>query len=192
MRNSILKKLNLAFDAEYKFLNGITNIDVDSQILIFDISDINGKGRKEICKFLLEYITEKLKYNNRTLIYIDEVWKLIYDDDELFMHIFNLYKTSRKRNAGIVTITQDISDMFNKGNGSYGKSIFNNSNIKLFFKTDYNESNVLRNIGIIEEKEYEKMLNLNKGEALMLQVEANDCEKLIMEGEIFSDSTSCK
>jgi type IV secretory pathway VirB4 component len=55
-----------------------------------------------------------------------------------------LYKTIRKLNAAIVTITQDISDFFSKDMGIYGKSIFNNSFIKMFFKVEYSDSEILQ------------------------------------------------
>ena len=196
-KQKILKELNEKFNGEYEFLNGITNKDLNSDIVIFNISNLHLSERSDLSKVILELIEEKIKNNYRSLIYIDEVWKLIYKNEVLSNMIFDLYKTVRKRNAGIVTITQDVSDFFSKDTGGYGKSIFNNSYIKIFFKVEYQESKLLQSIGIVDNKEYLDMIKLNKGEmnmyinseAIKIKIESSNYEKEIIEGSEMIDNS---
>lgn len=199
-RDAIVKKLKNKFEASFSFLNGITNLGLDSDIVVFNISQVNANEKSGVCEIILEYIKNNLSINDKSLIYIDEVWKLIYTSEALSEKIFDLYKTVRKRNAGIVTITQDISDFFSKDGAGFGKSIFNNSYIKLFFKVEYQETEILRNIGIINEEDYRQMSTLNKGEMNMylnnsclgLKIEANEYEKKYIEGGKEDDNTCNK
>ena len=199
-KKKIIDELKDKFEGEFSFLNGITNIDVKSDIIVFNISEAKADFRSKIGKIILEIIERKLKSNYRSLIYIDEVWKLIYNNESLSSIIFDLYKTVRKRNAGIITITQDLSDFFSKDTGGYGKSIFNNSYVKVFFKIEYQESKLLESMGIINEKEYLDMIKMGKGEmnmyinseAIKIKVEASNYEKNIIEGSEIIDNNRTK
>ena len=76
-----------------------------------------------------------------------------------------MYKTIRKRNASIISITQDISDFFEYKNGAYASSILNNSCFKVFFKTNFTTQ-----IEKIEEFDIDKsdVSTLKKGEAVFI------------------------
>ncbi len=195
----IAEKMNTAFKGDFKFLNGITNIDLKKDIIVFDISESSLKDKGKICEYIFEFIKEDIKNNSKSLIYVDEIWKMIINNVKMQNVILELYKTVRKKKAGIISITQDFSDFFSINNGAFGRSIFNNSYIKLFFRMDYNDFNVFKNIGITSDEDYEKMIQLVKGEMFMyfnnasltLKVEANKCEKSIIEkGEIYDNSSS--
>lgn len=176
----------------YGFLNGKTTFDFEGDITIFNISKLEKEKRNVIFKILLENIIEFIKVSKvNNLIYIDEVWKFIYNNEKLSEKIFELFKTVRKLNAGIIVITQDISDFFTKDSGMYGKSIMNNSFIKMFFKMEYSDIDVLNKIGIFAQNEIINMHKLNKGSALMsfqgnivqLDIKSNEYESKIIEGE---------
>ena len=114
--------------------------------------------------------------------------------------IFELYKTIRKRKAGIITITQDITDILNNEYTNFGKSIINNSYIKMFFKMEYQETEILNSIGILKSKDIEILSKLDKKEGLLyfnnssvhIKIEANELEKNIIEGGNSYDNSSSK
>lgn len=91
-----------------------------------------------------------------------------------------------------VAITQDISDLFSLGEGAYGKSILNNSSIKTFFSLEEENIKLLSQYSNISEKEKIEIKSLKRGECLMfvgnehilLNVDASDFEKEIIEGDI--------
>lgn len=186
---SVVNKLKCVFLGDFKFLSGHTSVNLNSDIIVFNISKVPAKSKSKVCEYLLEYIKEDIENYKKSLIYIDEIWKIIIENEETQSLVLDLYKTVRKKRAGIISITQDMSDFFKIDDGALGKSIFNNSYIKLFFKMDYNDFNILKNIGITSDEDYEKMITLVKGEVFMyfknsnitLKVEANHLEKEIIE-----------
>jgi len=50
-----------------------------------------------------------------------------------------MFKTLRKKRAGIIAISQDICDLFTLDGGNFGKSILNNANIKVLFKMEWQD-----------------------------------------------------
>ena len=108
-------------------------------------------------------------YGKEMLIYIDEVWKYISKNtkDNICKKIAELYKTIRKKKAGIVIISQDIHDILGYDDGIFGKSILNNSYTKLFFKMQYLDLNILKEIGIYSEEVVGNIKRLVIGTACM-------------------------
>ncbi len=186
---------------KYPCLTQNTNVDIYSKLFVYDLSDISTYDAVIFIKFFLNKIEQKLKLeknsiseNNvgiNTLIYFDEIWKYISMKGKfnLSEKIFSMFKTIRKYKAGIVVITQDVSDFFSYENGSYGKTILNNSCFKLFFKLEYSDIKVLDKLNILNSYVYEKISYLGKGQLLMmfknnialLNVKANSYENNIVE-----------
>ncbi len=198
IKDSKLKKLlQVEFIEKYPFFADYTNISNSSNIIVFDTS----KSKADILEFsifyLLNMIDIKLKdetRKNSILIYIDEIWKYITLKNVVDMEaiIYSLYKSIRKNNAGIVTITQDISDLFLYNEGSFGKSILNNSAFKIFFKLEFSDNEVLKKLNIINDLVLEEILRLEKRNAIMtlnnnivsLNIKSNDIERKIILGSI--------
>jgi len=90
-----------------------------------------------------------------------------------------------------VAITQDISDIFSLENGTYGKSILNNSSIKTFFSLEEENIKILSEYSNLSEKEKIEIKSLKRGECLMFvgedhiltKIQASDTERLIIEGD---------
>lgn len=197
---------------KYKIFTSHTNINYDCNLFVFNTSGLEKKVDIFFVNNIIESILDNLKciksisknkdkcdeYNEtKTVIYIDEIWKYIkkYDDKkerffiDLGSKIFEMFKTIRKYNASIVAITQDISDFFLLEDGSYGKSIINNSNFKIFFKLDFSDSEFLQKYYILDKNELHKVNRLDKGQSLIcfknanitLNVKANKYEEEILE-----------
>ena len=112
--------------------------------------------------------------------------------------IYKIFKTIRKYGGSGVAITQDISDLFSLENGTYGKSILNNSSIKTFFSLEEENIKILKNFTNISEKESIEIKSLKRGECLMfvgndhilVKVECADFEKEIIEVEKFEKNNN--
>ena len=83
------------------------------------------------------FFWDKIK-KDRTVkkaIYLDEIWQMIgiTANKDVASFIYKIFKTIRKYGGSSVAITQDVSDLFSLEKGTYGKSIINNSSIKVFF-----------------------------------------------------------
>ena len=204
IKNLKLKKTKdvlLSKKSKFEYLFGITDIDLNNNLISFDIGKVNINNVKTFLLYLLEDIIEKLKANKEinkdnvnTIIYIDEVWKYVINNEEseMFNYIFEMFKTIRKLNASIVIITQDISDIFSKEYENYGKSILNNCFFKVIFRLDFSDIDILSNISNINTDMLENVNMLDKGQAqfifnnniLKLLIEANDYEKELIEGDV--------
>ena len=102
--------------------------------------------------------------------------------------IYKIFKTIRKYGGSSVAITQDVSDLFSLEQGVYGKSIINNSAIKLFFSLEEENIKTLSEYSDLSEKEKIEIKSLKKGECLMCvgenhilaKIEAADYETRII------------
>lgn len=185
---------------KYPYLFGMTDINFKNSLVLFDISSIGVQNTAKFVKYILQEIILKLKVNMKlkndiknTLIYVDEFWKYILsnNDNSLLEYFFELFKTIRKLRAGIVIITQDISDIFSEKNINYGKSMLNNCFFKVIFKLDFNDISVLNKISGINHEILESINLLDKGESLImfnnnstkLFIQASNYEKELIEGD---------
>ena len=120
-----------------KFFNNISNIKLDNELIVADIYDLGEENLKYGMYLFTEIFWDKIKENRneKKAIYLDEIWRLIgvTSNKEVASFIYKIFKTIRKYGGSGVAITQDISDIFSLDNGTYGKSILNNSSIKTFF-----------------------------------------------------------
>ncbi len=199
LKSDLLKMKFIEARKKYPFLFGVTDVDFSSMLTLFDLSNVNLFDTCKVIKYILEKIILKLKVQSfdknqiNNLVYIDEVWKYVtHSNNNIFLkYIFELFKTIRKLNTGIIIITQDISDLFDKKNVNYGKSILNNCFFKVVFKLDFNDVNVLSKISGIDNEILEEIKLLNKGEAMVafnnnntrILIEATNYEKELIEGD---------
>lgn len=87
-----------------------------------------------------------------------------------------------------MAITQDISDLFSLEEGTYGKSILNNSSLKAFFSLEEENIKILGEYTNLSEKEKIEIKSLKRGECLMFvgdnhilaKIEPADFEKEIV------------
>ena len=124
---------------------------------------------------------------------MDEIWRLIgvTSNKNVASFIYKIFKTIRKYGGSGVAITQDISDIFSLENGTYGRSILNNSSIKTFFALEEENIKILEEYTNLSEKEKVEIKSLKRGECLIFvgddhiltKIEASDSEKKIIEGE---------
>lgn len=178
---------------EYSEFCNYTNVDFFSS-LVFNTNNIKEDKMQIVTYYFLNKISKYLgiSNNNKVIIYIDEVWKYIASQEKTMLSdlICSLYKSIRKNNASIVTITQDVSDFFNLKNGSYGKMILNNSEFKVFFKLEYSDTEILTKLNIMTKENLLEISRLEKGNMLLgfcnnialLKVKTSKYENEIIEG----------
>ena len=95
-----------------------------------------------------------------------------------------------KYGGSAVAITQDVSDLFSLENGTYGRSILNNSSIKNFFSLEEENLNILQQYENISDREKIEIKSLKRGETLMIvgddhivtRIESADFEDEIITG----------
>ena len=142
---------------------------------------------------ITELFWDKIKKNRneKKAIYLDEIWRLIgvTSNKNVASFVYKIFKTIRKYGGSAVAITQDVMDLFSLDNGTYGKSIINNSSNKIFFSLEEENINVLDNFIKLSEKEKIEIKTLKRGECLIFagenhiltKIESSDLERKIIE-----------
>ena len=175
-----------------KFFNNYTNIELNNKLIIADIYELGEENLKYGMYLFVELFWDKIKENrkNKKIIYLDEVWRLIgiTSNKNVASFIYKIFKTIRKYGGSSVAITQDISDLFSLENGTYGKSIINNSSNKAFFSLEEENISILSEYTNLSEKEKVEIHSLKRGESLLFagdehiltKIECADYEKEII------------
>jgi len=171
------------------FFNHHTNVELNNKLITADIYDLGEENLKYGMYMFTDIFWDKIKKdrNQNKAIYLDEIWRLIGVTSSEFVasFIYKIFKTIRKFGGSAVAITQDISDLFSLENGTYGKAILNNCNIKSFFSLEEENILVLEKYTNISEKERIEIKSLKRGESLMFigddhvlaKIEASEYEK---------------
>lgn len=154
------------------FFNNYTNIELNNKLIIADIYELGEENLKYGMYLFTDLFWDKIKKDRKIkkAIYLDEVWRLIgvTSNKEVASFIYKIFKTIRKFGGSSFAITQDISDLFSLSDGIYGKSIINNSSIKIFFSLEEENILLLGEYTKLSEKEKIEIRSLKRGECLIL------------------------
>ncbi len=162
---SLINRLSMYVDGVFSFFNRQTQINFDNQLVGFIIGDMPRQAKPVNMFLILDYVYMKMrKDRERKLLVIDEAWSLLSraEDSE---YIFEIVKTCRKFNLGLLLITQDVADLLVSKASS---AILQNSAYKLLMRQ---EAAVIENVVKtfnLSQTEKEKLLTANVGEGILL------------------------
>ena len=164
------------------FFNNYTNIELNNKLIIADVYDLGEENLKYGMYLFTDLFWDKIKINRniKKAIYLDEVWRLIgvTSNKDVASFIYKIFKTIRKYGGSSIAITQDISDLFSLDDGTYGKSILNNSSNKIFFSLEEENILILSKYTNLSEKEKIEIKSLKRGECLMFANEEHILTKV--------------
>lgn len=170
LNEKMQKKIEPFITGSLKCFNNYTNIEINNKLIIGDIYELGEENIQYGMYIFIELFWDKIKKdrNSRKIIYLDEIWRLIgvTSNKETASFIYKIFKTIRKYGGGATAITQDVSDLFSLEEGAYGKSILNNSELKLFFSLEEENIKTLEKYVDINQKEKIEIKSLRKGECL--------------------------
>lgn len=170
LNKKMQKKIEPFITGSLKCFNNYTNIELNNKLIIGDIYELGEENIQFGMYIFIELFWDKIKKdrNSRKIIYLDEIWRLIgiTYNKETASFIYKIFKTIRKYGGGATAITQDVSDLFSLEEGAYGKSILNNSELKLFFSLEEENIKTLEKYIDINQKEKIEIKSLRKGECL--------------------------
>ena len=131
-----------------------TNVELDSNFIVFDIRDLEDILRPMAMFTVLEFVWNKIRSEHkRRLMLVDEAWIMMQHEDSA-RFLFGLAKRARKYWLGMTTITQDVDDFLES---SYGKAIVTNSSMQILLK---------QSTAAVEK--LAKIFNLTEGEKYLL------------------------
>lgn len=145
-------------------------LELNSDIIVLDLYDLKKDEKRDPAMYLLTSLIWNL-FNKQTerkrMLFIDEAHKLLIDDDVAVFYR-ELVKQARKRNVGVVSITQDVEDFLRK---EYGKAIITNSETKIILKQAYATLGDIGTIYPMTDEEKGQLGHLGIGEMLLFREE---------------------
>ncbi|HPN54624.1 MAG TPA: ATP-binding protein [Candidatus Moranbacteria bacterium] len=112
-------------------LNHTTNIQINNQMVVFNIRDLEEQLRPIAMYMVLHFIWNEMRSSlKKRIVVVDEAWVMMQNEDAASF-LFGIAKRCRKYYTGLTTITQDIADFMTS---RYGKPVVTNSSLQLLLR----------------------------------------------------------
>jgi type IV secretory pathway VirB4 component len=146
------------------FLNNPTNVEINNQMVVFNIRDLEEELRPIAMYSVLQFIWNEMRSNiTKRIVAIDEAWVMMQNDDAAAF-MFGIAKRCRKYYTGLTTITQDVSDFMSS---RYGKPIVTNSSLQLLLRQSPASVDVITETFFLTDHEKFLLLESNVGEGIL-------------------------
>ncbi len=114
---AIINRLYMYTEGVFNFLDKQSNIDYEKPFVCFNIGDMPKQVKPVVMFLILDYAYMTMKQRpGRKLLVVDEAWSLLSHAEEAG-YLFEIVKTCRKFNMGLLLITQDVADLLSSSAG---------------------------------------------------------------------------
>jgi type IV secretory pathway VirB4 component len=163
--DSLAKRLSKYTEGIFSgFLNNETNIEINNQMVVFNIRDLEEELRPIAMYMVLQFIWNEMRSNmTRRVVAVDEAWVMMQNDDAAAF-MFGIAKRCRKYYTGLTTITQDVTDFMTS---RYGKPIVTNSSLQLLLRQSPASVDVIAETFFLTDHERFLLLESNVGEGIL-------------------------
>jgi len=149
----------------FGFLDRGTKVDLESRVMSFNLSNLPTQVKQLVMFSVLELISREMRKDKKPkVVLIDEGWSLLRSK-EAGDYILEFIKTSRKFNASIGFITQEIEDLMRSEGG---KSILNTTSTKILLRQNSSNLDLISKTLALNTKERDYLLRAEKGQGLMI------------------------
>lgn len=143
--------------------NRPTNIDLDKQLIVFNVRDMEEELRPIAMYVILGFIWNRVRSQlKKRILVVDEAW-ILMSHEESAQFLFSMAKRARKYYLGVSTITQDISDFLQS---KYGKPIITNSSLQLLLRQSPAAIDLLATVFYLTDHEKFRLLESDVGEGI--------------------------
>ncbi len=162
---SLINRVELYVNGVFGFMNQDTNIDFNNNFVSFDISKMPKQVQPVMMYLVLDYVYLKMKQDiNRKLLVIDEAWALLGRAEDS-NYIFEIVKTCRKFNMGLLLINQEVEGLLTS---KAGKSVLANTSYAFLMKQKPAVIRAIRDTFNLSNFEKEFLLTASVGEGLLI------------------------
>jgi type IV secretory pathway VirB4 component len=157
-------------------LNHTTNVQINNQLVVFNIRDLEEQLRPIAMYTVLQFIWNEMRSSlKKRIVVVDEAWVMMQNDDAASF-LFGIAKRCRKYYTGLTTITQDIADFMTS---RYGKPIVTNSSLQLLLRQSPAAIDTISDTFYLTEQEKFLLLESNVGEGILFAGEKHVAIKVI-------------
>lgn len=162
---SLMNRLSMYVDGVFSFLNRETNIDFENMFVCFDIGDIPKPVKPTIMFLVLDYVYSKMRSDiDRKILLIDESWSLLSRTEDA-SYIFEIVKTCRKFNMGLLLINQEVEGLLTT---PAGKSVLANSAYTVLLKQKPAVIDSIKKVFHLSDFEKDYLLSASVGEGILI------------------------
>jgi hypothetical protein len=177
---SLVNRLEMYVTGVFKFLNRKTEIEFDNKFVCFDIGNLPKQVKPAVMFLVLDYVYMKMKSDlERKILLIDESWSLLSRTEDAG-YIFEIVKTCRKFNMGLLLINQEVEGLFSS---SAGKSVLANSAYTLLMRQKPAVIDNICNTFNLSPSEKSHLLTASIGEGLLIMEDDHSKIKVIASPE---------
>lgn len=162
---SLINRLSMYVHGVFSFFNQHTNIDFNNRFVCFDIGQMPSQVKPSMMFLVLDYVYMKMKSDlERKILLIDESWSLLSRTEESG-YIFEIVKTCRKFNLGLLMINQEVEGLFDS---KAGRSVLANSAYTLLMRQKPAVIDNICKTFHLSSSERTHLLTANVGEGLLI------------------------
>jgi ABC-type dipeptide/oligopeptide/nickel transport system ATPase subunit len=162
---TLQNRLSMYVDGVFSFLNKPTKIKLDNNFVVFNIGDMPRQVKPVMMFLLLDYIYMRMKQDReRKLLVIDEAWSLLQHAQDQ-SYVFEIVKTCRKFNLGLLMITQDVADLLNS---TAGRAVLANSSYTVLLRQKASIINSVQEVFHLSYEEREHLMTSSPGQGLLM------------------------
>jgi len=177
---SLINRLDMYVTGVFSFLNKHTSIEFDNKFVCFDIGNLPKQVKPAVMFLVLDYVYMKMKSDlDRKILLIDESWALLSRTEDAG-YIFEIVKTCRKFNMGLLLINQEVEGLFTT---SAGKSVLANSAYTLLMRQKPAVINDICSTFNLSPSERSHLLTASVGEGLLIMEDDHSKIKVIASAE---------
>ncbi|MDD3175339.1 MAG: ATP-binding protein [Candidatus Nanoarchaeia archaeon] len=162
---ALINRLYMYTEGVFSFMNKQSKIDFNNNFVCFNIGNMPKQVKPVIMFLILDFVYMKMKETKeRKLLVVDEAWSLLGQTEEAG-YIFEIVKTCRKFNLGLLLITQDVEDLINS---KAGHAVLANSSYSFLLRQKPAIINsVVKNFDLSQmEKDY--LLTATQGKGILI------------------------
>lgn len=152
-------------------MNGQTNVDMDNEYTVYDV-DKQSIGERYLAAFLFlvmvcVYSIVRSSRLKNAAVFIDELWRLLVKESSA-TQVVEMIKLFRGYGGGVITATQEITDLLGDKNKEYGRAIFNNSASKLILHLEDTELDYVSSVMNLTENDRKLIKSFERGQGLFV------------------------
>jgi conjugal transfer ATP-binding protein TraC len=162
---ALINRLYMYTEGVFSFMNKPTSIDFDNDFVCFNIGDMPKQVKPLVMFLILDFVYMRMKQSKqRKLLIIDEAWSLLGHAEEAD-YIFEIVKTCRKYNMGLLLITQDVADLINS---KAGHAVLANSSYSLLLRQKPSVIDSVVKTFHLSQMEKEYLLTATQGRGILI------------------------
>ena len=175
--NRLYGVLEKFVDGSARNFNKQTNVSLDNEFTIIDISKLKGDLLTVGTFMAFDFVKAKAmedRTKKKTVIF-DELWKLIGSSSNTMAaeNVLEFFKIIRGFGGNIIGGTQDIKDYYALEGGKYGEGIISNSKIKVVLNLEHKEAEQVKDDLNLNDSEVRKIENFKTGSGMLIANNVN-------------------